>query len=273
MTESEERVVGVRIAYDGTDFAGYQIQPEQRTVQAEIEKGLARLFGEPLRVASAGRTDAGVHARGQFISFRLKNQSIPAERVAVALNTRLPRDVSALSSEHMAVDFHARYSALQRVYRYYLYPSAMRDPLNERYVWRIKQTPSVALLNRYAACIVGHHDFTIFASSRDASGRRERSVDHAAFFPEGSSIVFEIAARSFMWHMVRSIIGTLLSLERTGASPSDLRSMIASGDRSLAGETAPAKGLVFHRVVYDPGDMLAPGRVPAVARSAARVQE
>ncbi|MFP4509802.1 MAG: tRNA pseudouridine(38-40) synthase TruA [Spirochaetaceae bacterium] len=273
MTGTEERVVGVRIAYDGTDFAGYQVQPGQRTVQAEIEKGLARLFGEPIRIASAGRTDAGVHARGQFISFRLNNRTIPAERVAVALNTRLPRDVSALSSEDMGMDFHARYSALQRVYRYYLFPSAMRDPLNDRYVWRIKQTPSIAGLNRYAACIVGHHDFTIFASSRDTSGRRERSVDHAVFFPEGPAIVFEIAAKSFMWHMVRSIVGTLLSLERSGAPASELRSMIAAGDRSLAGETAPARGLVFHRVIYDPADMLAPGRVPSVAGTAARVQE
>lgn len=273
MEPADARVIAMKIAYDGTDFSGYQVQPEGRTVQGEIEKGLWRLFDEPVRVASAGRTDAGVHARGQCISFSLQNQSIPAEKVAIALNTRLPRDISARDSEDMPADFHARYSAVQRVYRYYLYPSLTRDPLRDRYVWRIRQTPSIAQLNRYASCLVGEHDFTIFASARDRSDRRVRTIDHAVFFPEGARIVFEIAARSFMWHMVRSIVGTLVALEKKGASQAELQAMIASGDRSLAGETAPAQGLVFHRVVYHTDDRLAPGRVPSVARTAGGVTE
>ncbi len=269
----EARVIGVRIAYDGSGFSGYQIQNERRTVQGEIEKGLERLFSEHIRVASAGRTDSGVHARGQFISFLLENRSIPAAKVAVALNTRLPGDISAITSDEMPEGFHARYSALQRVYRYYLHPGTARDPLRDRYVWRIGRVPSIAKLNRLASCLIGYHDFTIFASSRDTTDRRLRTIDHAAFFPEGDCIVFEIAARSFMWHMVRSVVGTILALEKAGSDESVLKGMIASGDRSLAGETAPARGLVFHRVIYRSENMLAPGRVPGVVRPVTHVAE
>lgn len=253
------RTIAITLAYDGTDFRGYQVQPNTRTVQGVVEAGLERLLEEPVRVACAGRTDTGVHARGQVISFRTENHSIPGDRIAVALNSRTPRDVSALESAEVADDFHARYSAVQRTYRYVLYAGDASNPLVDRYAARLRRLPSLERLNAYAARLVGHHDFTTFASSRDRSGSRWRSIDRAVWFPLDRFLVFEISARSFMWHMVRSIVGTLVALDAQDAPAERLSEMLSAGDRSLAATTAAARGLIFYRVNY-PGDR----RYPAV---------
>lgn len=245
-----ERTLALRIAYDGTDFRGFQIQPKTRTVQSVLESGLERLFEEPLRLVCAGRTDSGVHADGQVISIRTANRAIPAEKVAVALNTRLPADVCATASVEVPEEFHARYSALLRTYRYWVYASPLRNPEIDRRAVRLRRTPSLVLLNRYAAQLEGTHDFTTFASSRDRTGSRVRAVERAVWFAKGRFLVFEISARSFMWHMVRSIVGTLVALEASDEPPSRLREMLQAGDRSLAATTAAARGLVFHSVEY-----------------------
>ena len=244
------RTIALTLAYDGTDFRGYQIQPNTRTVQGVIEAGLERLLEEPVRVACAGRTDTGVHAKGQVISFRTDNHSIPGDKIAVALNSRTPGDVSALDSGEVPEEFHARYSAVQRTYRYALYCGDVADPLVDRYAVRLRRLPSLDRVNGYAARLVGYHDFTTFASSRDRSGSRWRSIDRAFWFPLDRFLIFEISARSFMWHMVRSIVGTMVALDAQGAPPEQLSEMLAAGDRSLAATTAAARGLVFYRVTY-----------------------
>ncbi len=247
------RTIALTLAYDGTDFRGYQVQPNTRTVQGVIEAGLERLFEEPVRVECAGRTDTGVHAKGQVISFRTENHSIPGDRIAVALNSRTPGDVSALDSGEVPGGFHARYSAVLRTYRYFVYAGDAADPLVDRYAVRLRRLPSLERLNSYAARLVGYHDFTTFASSRDRSGSRWRSIDRAFWFPLDRFFVFEISARSFMWHMVRSIVGTLIALDAKHAPPEQLSGMLAAGDRSLAATTAAARGLVFYRVTYPAG--------------------
>ncbi|MFW5995145.1 MAG: tRNA pseudouridine(38-40) synthase TruA [Spirochaetia bacterium] len=244
------RSIALTLSYDGTDFRGFQVQPETRTVQSVVEQGLERLLEHPLRIACAGRTDSGVHAAGQVVSFRTDNAGIPADKIAVALNSRLPPDVAAIRSREVPEEFHARYSAVQRTYRYYLYADDVRNPLIDRYAVRVRRLPSLRRLNEYSAELTGTHDFTTFASSRDKSGTRVRTIDHASWHSRGGMLVFEISAKSFMWHMVRSIVGTLTALDAVDAPPAELRHMLQVGDRSLAGTTASAHGLVFYSVCY-----------------------
>lgn len=244
------RSIALTLSYDGTDFRGFQVQPETRTVQSVVEAGLERLLEEPIRIAGAGRTDSGVHAAGQVVSFRTQNMGIPADKIAVTLNSRLPADVSAIGSREVPEEFHARYSAVQRTYRYFLYADEVRNPLIDRYAVRFRRLPSLRRLNEYSAELTGTHDFTTFASSRDKSGTRVRTIDQASWHSRGCMLVFEISARSFMWHMVRSIVGTLVALDSVQAPVQDLRNMLEAGDRSLAGNTAAAHGLVFYKVTY-----------------------
>ena len=256
------RRIALILSYDGTDFRGFQVQPETRTVQGVVEAGLARLLEEPLRVHCAGRTDTGVHASGQVVTFDTTSHGIPAEKIAIALNSRLPSDVSAHGSRHVADDFHARYSAVQRTYRYWIYAADVRDPLIDRYAARVRRLPSLARLIAYSAELLGTHDFTTFASARDKSGTRVRKIDQASWHSRHGMLVFEISARSFMWHMVRSIVGMLLALDAMDAPAERMREMIEAGDRSLAATTAAARGLHFYRVRY-PADARFPG--PPVA--------
>ena len=246
------RRIALTLSYDGTDFRGFQVQPDTRTVQGVVEAGLERLLEEPLRGHCAGRTDTGVHASGQVITFDTTSHGIPAEKIAIALNSRLPSDVSAAGSRRVDDDFHARYSALQRTYRYWIYAGDVRNPMVDRYAVRVRRLPSLARLNACSAALVGTHDFTTFASARDKSGTRIRRIDQASWHIRSGMLVFEISARSFMWHMVRSIVGTLLALDAMGAPAERMREMIEAGDRSLAATTAPARGLHFHRVRYPP---------------------
>ena len=252
------RRIALTLSYDGTNFRGFQVQPDTRTVQGVVESGLERLLEEPLRVHCAGRTDTGVHAAGQVITFDTKSEGIPDDKIAIALNSRLPSDVSARRSKRVPDDFHARYSAVQRTYRYWIYSGDVRNPMIDRYAARVRRVPSLSRLNACSAELVGTHDFTTFASARDKSGTRVRAIDQASWHIRSGMLVFEIRARSFMWHMVRSIVGTLLALDAMDAPPGRMREMIQAGDRSLAATTAAARGLHFYRVSY-PSDAAGAG--------------
>lgn len=255
----KRRRIALTLSYDGTDFRGFQVQPETRTVQGAVEAGLERLLEEPVRIHCAGRTDTGVHASGQVITFDTASHGIPGEKIAIALNSRLPSDVAANGSRVVPDDFHARYSAVQRTYRYWIYSGEVRDPLVDRYAVRVRRLPSLSRLNAYSAELVGTHDFTTFASARDKSGSRVRTVDQASWHSRSGMLVFEISARSFMWHMVRSIVGTLLALDAMNAPAQRMGEMILAGDRSLAATTAAARGLHFYRVSYRHDFVGAPG--------------
>ena len=241
------RNILLEIAYDGTDFNGWQVQTAGRTVQGELEGALERIHGRRVVLHAAGRTDSGVHARGQCANFQSDHPSIPAEKFREAINTQLPLDLRVIHSREMPEGFHARYDAVSREYRYYLLHAEIIPPVLRNYCVRLKQQPDLAAWNRMAAALCGEHDFTTFASPTHSALHHVRTVYSAAFYPEGELIVFRITANGFLWKMVRSIVGTILEMEDDVDS---FREILHARDRSRAGTTAPARGLFLHRIRY-----------------------
>lgn len=245
-----ERNLRVTLAYDGTDFCGWQVQASDRTVQGTVEEALSDLHGEPVRVRAAGRTDSGVHARGQVISFG-SDSSIPTEVFSRAMNSRLPRDVRVVSCVEAPEGFHARYSARRREYKYYLEPAEYSDPFSRRFALTLKSCPPVRTLNACARKLVGTHDFTTFSAAGDQSASRTRTISSASFYPEGRFIVFRIVGNAFLWKMVRSIVGTVLEVCKQPNPEELFADRMEARDRRRAGTTAPAKGLFLAKVCYD----------------------
>lgn len=244
------RNLKLTVAYDGTEFLGWQVQAEGRTVQGVIQAALERMHHEPVTLYAAGRTDSGVHADGQVINFRTSIDSIESDRFHIALNSYLPKDVQAVSSALVPDGFHARYSARQRVYRYYYTSSDVLHPRQRSFAIRLRHHPSPAALNRLCAPLVGSHDFSTFTLPRETSRSRIRYVRSASFFPLNGQLVFEISANGFLWRMVRSIVGTVVDLEKKGYGPDEVRRRLEACDHAAAGPSAPSAGLVLHYVDY-----------------------
>jgi tRNA pseudouridine38-40 synthase len=252
------RNIRLLIAYDGTGFSGWQKQQPsggdpvsgRRTVQGEIEAALGKIHGEAVHLTGSGRTDAGVHAAGQTANFYTPIAGMEAGRFVPALNGMLPRDVRILEAREAAPDFHARFDAKSRTYRYHLICGRPAYPHELRYAHQLWCRPRLDLLNGYARTLRGELDCSIFACPGDPSKSRERYVFDAGFFIQGDTLVFEIRANAFLWKMVRSVAGTLLHYEEKDYAPEDLRRIIDSGDRNLAGPTAPAAGLFLWKIDY-----------------------
>jgi tRNA pseudouridine38-40 synthase len=251
------RNIKLIVAYDGTEFCGWQRQGvggvhtgAQRTVQALIETALEKLHKAPVRLAAAGRTDAGVHAAGQVAHFHTTIQSMDAERFVPALNSLLPHDLRILSAELAPPEFHARFDAKSRTYRYHIISGRPALPHELRYALQMWRRPDIARLNSYARLLRGEMDCTLFATPRDPSRSRNRYLFNAFFLIERDTLVFEITANAFLWRMVRSIVGTLLHCEEHNLAVSEFKSLLASGDRKRAGPTAPPQGLFLWKVGY-----------------------
>ena len=251
MSVLPQRNIRLTLAYDGTDFFGWQVQKEGRTVQGVLEQALARMHGHPVHLQGAGRTDTGVHACGQVANFFTDLDSIPPERFRDAFNSYLPHDVRVLHSAAVPESFNAKSCALMRVYAYNLYVAPVVLPQYRRYCWRMRRAPDVALLNRLAAQLVGTHNFTSFAAAGDVTKSRVRRVAAASFYPQGPFLVFRISASSFLWKMVRIMLGTMVELEQEGSGPERLAEILRLQDRKIAGSTAPARGLFLERIIYD----------------------
>jgi tRNA pseudouridine38-40 synthase len=216
-----------------------------------MQEGLARMHGHPVHVLAAGRTDSGVHATGQVANFHSDIDSIVPDRFRDAVNSYLPSDVRVMASEEAEPRFHARRSARLRVYRYYTLCGPVLLPHLRNYRHWVRRGLDVTRLNEMASALVGEHDFSCFSAEGDANLSKVRQVRTSAFHMEGDTMVYTIAATSFLWKMVRTIIGTLLMLEEQGLGAREMRLIIESGSRSNAGGTAPARGLFLERVVYD----------------------
>lgn len=259
-----KRPIQLVVSYDGTDFGGWQRQKNARSVQEEIEKALAVLHGHPVRLTGAGRTDAGVHAVGQVAGFFTDIASIPAEKFLPALNKLLPRDIRILSAGEAPRDFHARFDASLRRYRYFILCGGRQDAFSLRYAWCVPRQPSIGKLNAMAAAITGERDFSAFASAKDASALRSRFVQDSSFWFEGEKLVYQVSANAFLWRMVRSLVGTMLffepKAEDEGEAANLMREILASGDRKRAGPTAPPQGLFLWNVEYGPRSHGPPGR-------------
>lgn len=245
------RNIRLLLSYDGTDFKGWQIQAAGRTVQGVLEAALTELHRERVPIHAAGRTDSGVHASGQVVSFRSDHPSIPTEKFREALNSRLPPDVRVHESREVPEDFHARYSARLREYRYYLLPAAVAPGYRQRYCHRLSRRPDLRVLNRMLAPLVGEQDFATFAATRSAEENTVRRVHAASFHPSGPYLCFRIVANGFLWKMVRSIIGTSLALADEERPVAAFRNALEARDRRRAGTTAPARGLFLYHVAYD----------------------
>ncbi len=247
-----KRRIALRIAYDGTDFCGWQRQKRDPSVQGVLEEALTAVHKSPVGIAGSGRTDSGVHASGQTAHFDSSGIRLPAERFPQALNRHLPLSVRVLRAREVSSQFHARYSARCRVYRYYIAPAgAAVSPEKIRYRWALGRRPSIRRLNALCRPLLGSHDFTTFAAVGDASKSRVREVRAASFLPCGEDLVFEIAGNAFLWRMVRSLAGTLVSLEGEGAGAGAMEEILQARDRRAARTTAPAQGLFLHQVLYE----------------------
>jgi tRNA pseudouridine38-40 synthase len=256
-----KRNIRLVLSYDGTDFVGWQRQDGERSVQGELEDALAKMHGGAVPTLGAGRTDSGVHAMGQVANFYTDIASIPAARFLPALNKLLPRDVRVLSASDADFDFHSRYDARLRRYRYFVLCGAA-DPIRLRYAHELHRRPDLESLNAAAALILGETDFTTFSSAKDKSANRSRFVHESAFRWEGDLLVYQVAANAFLWRMVRSLVGSMLHYDFLAAAggasgPSRARraaemmgEALAARDRRLAGPTAPARGLFLWNVEY-----------------------
>jgi tRNA pseudouridine38-40 synthase len=245
-----ERNIRLLAAYDGTDYCGWQRQENGRTVQGEIEKALNKLHGGPVNLTGSGRTDAGVHAAGQTANFYTDIANMGAERFVPALNGLLPRDVRILAAAETRPDFHARFDARQRIYRYHFICGRPALPHENRYALQLWRRPRIDLLNAYCRLLLGERDCSVFASPRNPEESRSRHIFRASFFVQGDALVFEIGANAFLWKMVRSIAGTLLHYEERGVPEGELKAVLDSGDRSLAGPTLGPEGLFLWKIDY-----------------------
>jgi tRNA pseudouridine38-40 synthase len=242
----------VILAYDGTDFVGFQRQAQGRkgrTVQAVVETALRRIGWQGVSLLAAGRTDTGVHASGQVIAFDL--DWVHGEGALLhALNANLPPDVAAQTAFVQRPDFHPRYDALARNYRYRLFCSAFRDPLRERYAWRVWPAPELERLQAVARDLIGVHDFAAFGSSPRPGGVTLRKVLLAGWQAQADELTFEITANAFLYRMVRHLVGTQVSIGQGVLDVATIGLCFQSGSRELAKVLAPAQGLYLVQVIY-----------------------
>jgi len=244
------RNIKLTLAYDGTDFCGFQSQAQERTIQNVLEDSLAQLHKHSVRITAASRTDSGAHATGQVVNFFSDHKSIPPSKFKDALNASLPPDIRVINSQCVADSFHARFHAQQRLYYYYLYISPVGLPHYRKYSWRIIKKLNIENLNAMASVLTGTHNFSSFACARDPNKSKERDVYSCCFLARGDFLVFKIAANSFLWKMVRNIIGTILEFELKGKGKEDFTEVLKAKDRKAGGQTAPAHGLFLERIKY-----------------------
>ncbi|MGV3486986.1 MAG: tRNA pseudouridine(38-40) synthase TruA [Tuberibacillus sp.] len=239
------------IAYDGTNFSGYQIQPNGRTVQGEIEKILTRIHkGHSVRITASGRTDAGVHAKGQVIHFD-SSLDIPEEGWLRALNSQLPGDIQTLRVEKVDSDFHARFNSKMKEYRYRLLLSREKDLFRRHYVHHVPEVLDVDSMRIAAELIVGEHDFTSFCASGTSVVDKVRTVYELELMPVGDELVVRVVGNGFLYQMVRIIVGTLLEVGKGKMDPAMVQEIIEAKDRRKAPSTAPPQGLYLWQVNYE----------------------
>ena len=244
------RNIRVTIEYDGADFFGFQYQPEAPTIQGELERVLSKIVDERVTIYGSGRTDAGVHAAGQVISFRTKG-SVPVERLCIAMNSLLPASIVALGAEEVEPEFHARYSAKSRLYRYDILNREKRAAIRGRYCWHVRWLLDLDAMREGASCLLGVHDFSSFASAdRDGEGSPVREVSEIDIKREGEHVLVTIRANAFLRSMVRTIVGTLVEVGQGRRSSAEMRDIQDARDRTKAGKTAPPHGLCLVEVEY-----------------------
>lgn len=258
------RLCRVRVEYDGTAYNGWQVQTNGPSVQEALERALERLTGVRTRVRGAGRTDAGVHARGQTACFPLP-RSFPLERIPEAMNSRLPDDIAVVSAGEAEPGFCPRRDCLCKQYSYSFTLGRLRSALGPKRSWYVKWPLDVPAMARAAALFVGRHDFTSFCNRELAGGDNVRDVERSEIRelppdPAGRRrVVYYVEGRSFLYNMVRALAGTLVGVGTGRFAPAAIPELLAARDRAAAGQTAPAWGLCLEWIRY-PGDLRPPDR-------------
>ncbi|HET7522263.1 MAG TPA: tRNA pseudouridine(38-40) synthase TruA [Bacillales bacterium] len=238
------------IAYDGTGFSGYQIQPKGRTVQGVIEQALARIHkGRAVRVTASGRTDAGVHARGQVLHFD-SELDIPEDGWKKALNSALPPDIAVRGVEYVSSLFHARFDAVTKEYRYRVRHSKDPDVFRRRYTYHYPRHLETARIKEAAGALVGTHDFSSFCGAGSEVQNKERTLETVDIFLDNDELIFRLVGNGFLYQMVRIIVGTLLEVGNGRRPPETIRPILQARDRGKAGPTAPGHGLFLWQVTY-----------------------
>jgi tRNA pseudouridine38-40 synthase len=247
------RNLKLTVAYDGTDFAGWQIQPDTATVQGTLSSAIGRITGEKVLTQGSGRTDAGVHALAQVATFQTESV-IPVANFVVALNDILPASIRVLAAEQVPEDFHPRKSAKAKTYRYRIYRNPICPPLLARYVWHYPYPLDENAMRDAAPLVEGEHDFTSFAAVDPERGREGlsnvRRIFSSQWRRESSELIYEVRGNGFLHHMVRNLVGTLLLVGKGTLKPAELTRILETKDRSAAGATAPASGLYLVNVEY-----------------------
>jgi tRNA pseudouridine38-40 synthase len=247
------RTIKITLAYDGTDFAGWQVQPDRKTIQGELAAAIERVCGDRVLPQGSGRTDAGVHALAQVASCSIA-APIPLDRLRFALNRTLPEAIRVLSVEEAAADFHARKCAKGKRYRYRLQRDEIVSPFVARYVWHNPFPMNEQAVFDAASYVVGEHDFSTFAAADPEKGHEEasniRQIYSSEWRREDGELVYEVRGSGFLHHMVRNLVGTFIWVGKGTLRPSDIPRILLAKDRSLAGPTAPARGLALVSVDY-----------------------
>jgi len=246
MVFMSERMVKLIVEYDGSDFSGWQVQPNKRTVQEEIETAIAKITRQSTRITAAGRTDAGVHATGQVANFRTST-TIETKRLMLALNGNLPRDVSIVAIEDVPREFHARFDATARTYRYKI--ADHRVSIGRNYAWHVKYGLSHELLERAVEPL--HGLLNLKGLSRgDEDDDYETVIFKNSWTFEENFMIFEISAIRFFHNAVRRIVGTAVEIARGAVDENLMEQILETGDRTISGPAAPARGLCLVHVAY-----------------------
>ena len=238
------------VAYDGTNYCGWQVQPNGISIQQKLNEAISDLFGKEIECVGASRTDAGVHALGNVAVFDVDSR-MPAEKICYALNQRLPDDIVVQDSMEVDEDFHPRYAESRKTYQYRILNRRMPDPTSRRDTYHYYYPLDVDLMRSAASYLVGRHDFTSFSSVHAQVKSRVRTIYYARVFKEGDTIIFEICGNGFLYNMVRIIAGTLIKVGAGEIKPQEMQTILNGKDRALAGPTAPAHGLTMMGLEYE----------------------
>jgi tRNA pseudouridine38-40 synthase len=249
------RNLKVILSYDGAEFSGWQVQPDASTVQGAVASAIGRITGEKVLPQGSGRTDAGVHALAQVMTF-VTQSSVPTENFVKALNDILPASVRVMEVVEMPAEFHARHPARAKTYRYRIYRETICPPFLARYVWHYPYQIDEESMARAAALVVGQKDFTSFAAVDPERGRdgeavsNVRSIFSSAWERSGAELIYTVRGSGFLHHMVRNLVGTFILVGRGTLQEQDVTRILEARDRSAAGATAPASGLYLVNVEY-----------------------
>jgi tRNA pseudouridine38-40 synthase len=250
--------IRIVVEYDGTRFAGWQVQKEGPTIQGELQRAIEEITGRKTLAVGSGRTDAGVHAEGQVANFHTSSP-IPARKWPEALNAHLPPDIAVLSAEEAPLDFHAQYAATSKVYRYRILNRTARTALERDRCQLVKVPMDVAILKEAAGLLVGTHDFRAFGSEMSRKERTVRTILSFEVKSSGPFVEFLVHGDGFLYNQVRAMVGTLIPVGMGKRPPAWVREVLESKDRSRAGANVPARGLTLVEVRYDGPPRKRPG--------------